>query len=346
MNNAAQPRIFCGMSAPILETSRKNPFIPALTGDEPGRARPPAGRYIGSPTTIATPRSRLLTTCFFVSDLHGRIDRYQKLFHAIGEERPRAVFLGGDLLPMEWASLTIEDFSHEDFVNGYLAGQFRRLRERLGDSYPRIFLILGNDDGKFEEAAVIDAATQGLWEYMHNRKRPLDAYMIYGYAYIPPTPYLLKDWERYDVSRFVDPGCVSPEEGRRSAPMSDHEKKYATIQEDLDVLAGDDDLENAVFLFHAPPYQTKLDRAPLDGKMIDHVPLDVHIGSIAIKRFIQRRQPLVTLHGHAHESARLTGSWQDRLGRTHAFTAAHHGPELSLVRFDLENPATATRELM
>jgi len=286
-----------------------------------------------------------LATCFFVSDLHGRMDRYQKLFHAIGEERPHAVFLGGDLLPTEWASLTMEDFSHQDFINSYLAAQFRRLREELGADYPRVFLILGNDDGRFEEASIIDAAVQGLWDYMHNRKQMFEGFAVYGYAYIPPSPYLLKDWERYDVSRYVDPGCVSPEEGRRSIPISDHGKKYTTIQEDLEILVGDDNLERAVFLFHSPPYKTNLDRAALDGKEIDHVPLDVHVGSIAVQRFIQQRQPLVTLHGHVHESARLTGSWRDQLGRTHAFTAAHDGPELALVRFDLENLGAATREI-
>ena len=79
---------------------------------------------------------------------------------------------------------------------------------------------------------------------------------------------------------------------------------------------------------------------------VEHVPLDVHVGSIAIRRFIEERQPLVTLHGHVHESARLTGSWRDRIGRTHLFSAAHDGPELALVRFDLEDPASATRELI
>jgi Icc-related predicted phosphoesterase len=104
-------------------------------------------------------------------------------------------------------------------------------------------------------------------------------------------------------------------------------------------------MDHAVFVFHSPPHRTNLDRAPLDGKSVEHVPLDVHVGSIAIRRFIERTQPLVTLHGHVHESARLTGSWRDTIGRTHLFTAAHDGPELALVRFDLENPAAAVREL-
>ena len=37
--------------------------------------------------------------CFFVSDLHGKIDRYQKLFSFIKTEKPAAVFIGGDLFP-------------------------------------------------------------------------------------------------------------------------------------------------------------------------------------------------------------------------------------------------------
>ena len=65
-----------------------------------------------------------------------------------------------------------------------------------------------------------------------------------------------------------------------------------------------------------PPCDTLLDRAALDEKMIDYVPPDVHVGSIAIQRFIEERQPGLTLHGHVHESARLTGQWQQRFGRT------------------------------
>ena len=101
-----------------------------------------------------------------------------------------------------------------------------------------------------------------------------------------------------------------------------------------------------MFLFHAPPHDTVLDRAALDGKMIDHVPLDVHVGSIAIRRFVEQRQPLLTLHGHVHESARLMGAWRQQLGRTWIFGAAHDGPELALVRFDLEAPESAIRELL
>jgi len=157
---------------------------------------------------------------------------------------------------------------------------------------------------------------------------------------------MLKDWERYDVSRYVDPGCISPEEGWRSVPVSEYEMRYRTIQKDLAELAGEDKLDKSIFLFHAPPYKTALDRAALDNVKVDGVPVDVHTGSIAIKNFIEDRQPLITLHGHIHESAKMTGKWSERRGRTFSFSAAHDGPELSLVNFNPEEPEKAGRRLI
>ncbi|MBU1707804.1 metallophosphoesterase, partial [bacterium] len=264
---------------------------------------------------------------------------------AIADEHPDIVFIGGDILPHGFSSLSPFD-EHQNFIHDFLVPEFLKLRHTLRETYPRVLLILGNDDSRMEEAAVEDAAAQGVWEYIHNRRVDIGAYQFYGYAYVPPTPFLLKDWERYDVSRYVDPGCVSPEEGWRTVEVSEQEKKYSTIKEDIELLAGDANMEHAVFLFHTPPHKTHLDRAGLDGKKVEHVPMDVHVGSIAVRRFIESRQPLLTLHGHIHESARLTGFWKDTIGRTQMFSAAHDGPELALVRFSLENLAEATRQLI
>jgi len=111
-------------------------------------------------------------------------------------------------------------------------------------------------------------------------------------------------------------------------------------------LAGDGPLDRAIFILHSPPYQTRLDRAALDGREVDGAPLDVHVGSIAVRRFIEERQPLITLHGHVHESARLTGSWQERIGKTFCFSAAHDGRELAVVGFDPGEPGKAVRRLL
>jgi Icc-related predicted phosphoesterase len=208
-----------------------------------------------------------------------------------------------------------------------------------------VIAVFGNDDPRAEEGSLAELERQELAHHVHGRRLVVAGVPVYGYACVPPSPFTLKDWERYDVSRFVDPGSVSPEEGRRSVAVPEGEAKWGTIAGDLEALVGGDDVSGAVFLFHAPPYGTALDRAALDGRAVDHAPLDVHVGSIAVRRFIEARQPLATLHGHVHESARLTGAWQQRIGRTVCLSAAHDGPELALVRFDLERPAAARREL-
>ena len=285
----------------------------------------------------------MMTTAFFTSDLHGSARRYRALFQAIEDERPRLVLLGGDLLESGLASLG----GGPSIIDSLLVPELERLRRLMGAHYPPICLIPGNDDGTFEEDVLLDAEREGLFLYLPCRRAKIGAFTVYGYPFIPPSPYRFKDWERYDVSRYVDPGCMAPEEGLGCADrIVGSELLYPTIADDLEKLSGDDDLSSAIFLFHAPPYQSLLDRAALDGEMIDHCPVDVHIGSIAIRRFIEERQPYLSLHGHVHESARITGSWRERFGGTWAISGAHDGPELALVRIPLEDPGAASRELI
>ena len=279
-----------------------------------------------------------MTECFFVSDLHGKIDRYQKLFALIEDEKPGAVFLGGDLLPHAMRKVA----GFDDFALDFLFARLEELRNRLKNSYPEIFLILGNDDARSEEAKFTEAANKGLFHYINQKKISFGDYMVFGYCFVPPTPFQLKDWEKYDVSRYIDPGCVHPTEGFRTTEP-DYDPRFATIKTDLEELILNENPGKAIFLFHSPPYKTALDRAALDGKMIDHVPLDVHVGSIAIRRFIEDKQPLITLHGHIHESTRLTGQWSEQMGKTLSVNASHDGKELSVIKFNPGNLQAISR---
>ncbi len=278
--------------------------------------------------------------CIFVSDLHGREDRYRKLMEVVIAEAPDLVLLGGDLLPFERHRPT------SGFIQDVLRPTCAAIRDRLAPPPPRVGVILGNDDPRNREQQLIEGEREDLWTYLHNRTLNIRGTVFSGYSYVPPTPFALKDWERYDVSRYVDPGCVSPEEGQRTVPALADEVRSRTIHDDLTLMTHGRDMARSVFLFHSPPYGSLLDRAALDGKSVDHAPLDVHVGSVAIVRFIIEQQPLLTLHGHIHESPRLTGSWRQKMGRTHCFSAAHDGPELAVVRFDLEDLDAATRELI
>jgi Icc-related predicted phosphoesterase len=278
-------------------------------------------------------------TWFFVSDLHGRPERYTALFAAVRDERPEAVLIGGDFTPPGLVS-------DGGFVDSLLGRELSLLRAALGLSFPRVLLIFGNDDRRSTLPLVEEIEREGLVEILHQRWVTIGGRRVAGYPYVPPTPFRLKDWERYDVGRYVEPGCLSPEEGAHTVAVDPVTTKFATIKADLEHLTSEMEVAGSIWLFHAPPYRTNLDRAALDGKTVDHAPLDVNVGSIAIRRFIEEKQPCLTMHGHIHESARLSGSWRDRIGETHLLGAAHDGPELALVRFDPADPSSARRELI
>lgn len=63
----------------------------------------------------------------------------------------------------------------------------------------------------------------------------------------------------------------------------------------------------SIFNFHAPPYNTMLDLAPkltrdLRVATLAGVPQYEHVGSKAVRKMIERYQPIIGLHGHIHES--------------------------------------------
>nr|MDA3813551.1 hypothetical protein [Candidatus Cloacimonadota bacterium] len=196
-----------------------------------------------------------------------------------------------------------------------------------------------------EEVKLIEVRKKEIWNYLNEKKITYCDFDFYGYAYVPPTPFLLKDWEKFDISRYTDVGCVSPLEGSRTVEVNPVDIEYHTIAKDLQKFMPGD-LSKAICLFHAPPYKTYFDRADLEGRKIDHVQVDVHVGSIAIKNFIENKQPRITLHGHIHESSRITGHWQQKIKETYSYSAAWDGKELAVVKFNPEFPEKAERILL
>jgi uncharacterized protein len=275
---------------------------------------------------------------YFVTDLHGKLRRYDRLIEYIEKEPPEVLFIGGDFLP----SHVGYQGGMAGFLRNYLREKLFRLKNKLRKEYPLILLIFGNDDPRALEKELMKLEEEELLNYIHNKSLIYKGYHLTGYAYIPPTPFHLKDWERYDVSRYVDPGCVPPEEGRFSLSPPEDIMDY-TIEKGLKELGTGLNHRKSIWLMHSPPYKTKLDRAALDGIKFDHVPLDVHVGSIAISRFIDSNQPLITLHGHIHESPRITGDWKEKIGKTWCFSAALEGYDLALVKFDPAHPEKAER---
>jgi Icc-related predicted phosphoesterase len=233
----------------------------------------------------------------------------------------------------------------EEFIETTIFSQMKKIQSSC-DKKIRFFVIMGNDDPRMYEYLFIKADVAGFLDYIHQKTILYKKQYITGYSFIPPTPFPLKDWERYDLSRYVDVGAVSPEQGKRTVDVPLDEITYSTIADDLEILSKQSPVRKTIYLFHSPPYQSCLDRADLYGTKVDHAPIDVHVGSIAIQRFIHVHQPLLTLHGHVHESAHITGKWKEKIDGTYLFSAAHHGPELAVVRFDTRHLSDATRELV
>jgi Icc-related predicted phosphoesterase len=65
--------------------------------------------------------------------------------------------------------------------------------------------------------------------------------------------------------------------------------------------------ERSIFNLHVPPIRTAIDRAPMLNERLKPVVkggsvLMESVGSEAVRRVIERHQPMLSLHGHIHES--------------------------------------------
>jgi Icc-related predicted phosphoesterase len=67
-------------------------------------------------------------------------------------------------------------------------------------------------------------------------------------------------------------------------------------------------MRNCIFNFHCPPAETSIDLAPrLDENLTPILAPGggfemIHVGSLAVRRAIEKHQPMLGLHGHIHES--------------------------------------------
>lgn len=79
--------------------------------------------------------------------------------------------------------------------------------------------------------------------------------------------------------------------------------------------------EHAIFNIHVPPYDSKLDTAPLlSDDLAVRTSMGAQmtgpVGSTAVRQALEEHQPLLSLHGHIHESGGTA-----RIGRTMAVNA-------------------------
>lgn len=268
----------------------------------------------------------------FTSDLHGQSDYYDQVFALADAGRPRVLILGGDLGPHPSGAEGVG--RHRIFLEGFLVEFARRLRERTPDT--TLALLMGNDDCASNHD-VLDRHDGDLWRVLHERVLEFDGIRVAGSSWVPITPFRLKDWERWEDGGEESPpqlaGWVSEGAGAREFAF-DPARRAPTIADSLDVLAAACEPTDTLFVLHSPARGTKCDL----------VQGGHHVGSRAIRRFVEERRPPLVLSGHIHESPRVSGAWRDTLGSSTVVNPGQFGSRsIAGVWFDPERPGATLR---
>jgi uncharacterized protein len=188
------------------------------------------------------------------------------------------------------AQMLAEDSSHreeafEEALLEELRLWVRFADERLGGTDTRAYVIPGNDDPWSIDAVL--AAGESVVA-CDERVEQLGPHEMVSFGYSNRTP-----WE-------------TPRE-------LDEEEIYLRLKRLADQL---EEPERAIFNIHVPPYESSLDVAYEVDEELRYVmkggrPHEVPTGSPAVRQIIEEMEPLLSLHGHIHESKGVT-----KIGRT------------------------------
>lgn len=268
---------------------------------------------------------------FFTSDLHGQGALYEQLLAIGAAHRPQAILIGGDLGPHAAGASGIR--RQRVFLQGLLV-EFAR---RLHDASPatRLMMMMGNDDWA-SNSDCLEQHHGSLWFALHGRAVEIDGAVVAGSSFVPITPFAIKDWERWEDGGDEQParldGWIS-RDGDAVAHRFDPAARAPTIAEALEALPLGSDASAVVLVTHSPPRDTNCDQ----------IGAGQHVGSRAIRAFVEHRQPRIVLSGHIHESPRIA-SFRDRIGGTEVVNPGQFGTSrLCGVWFDPARPGETLR---
>lgn len=274
----------------------------------------------------------------YCSDLHGNDAQYALLIALAGRLRPDLIVLGGDLLPDD-SALDPPQMGHgqPQFVRRQFKAAVSTMRDAAGA--PPVLVIFGNHDWASSVIAMEELAETGLVTILdHTRPTRVGDLDFLGYSHTPPTPWFVKDFERLDRPGDTPPLLGGARWDPRFARATSHSAAVIfedgkTIEEDLSAMT----IPTGpwVFVAHAPPYETHLDRT------FGGIPW----GSRTIRSVIEKHQPLLSLHGHVHESPTVTGEFSQELNKTVAVNAGQSRSTLDYAIVEIDVPGRRVRRL-
>lgn len=246
----------------------------------------------------------------YAADLHGNESFYERLLKKTKDENIDAIVIGGDLCPRAGDTTKEKINNQKFFLEKFIVPLFKKFKQN--NKNKEIYAIMGNDDFRINLKILENGEKNKILESINKKSVKLNKdFNIAGYSFVNPTPFRLKDWEKPDFENDKTPQQLFLEEIRSI------EKEAGTIEEDLNQLKKLSNPKRTIYVIHAPPFNTNLDT----------ITAGIHVGSKSIRGFIEKEQPLLTLHGHIHESPKISGSWKDKIKKTTCINVGSSFPE-------------------
>ena len=264
----------------------------------------------------------------FVTDLHGNVAKYWRVLDLVKKNKAAAVVNGGDMLPLDG---DLHDLQRE-FIEGFLSVHFEEYAE-AGIAY---LGLPGNDDLKIHDTAFDKVCRKHKNIFnLAQRRVEMNGFEFVGMNWVTDYPFRLKDRCRRDGPGYVfqeqfGSGLLSTLEGfKELKDWRAYAEGLPDMGRELAALPKPVNPAKAVYVIHMPPA----------GLGLDVIGSGERVGSSAVRRFIEKTVPLITLHGHIHESPGMSGVWKANAGNTVCVQPGQAKTALTYVLLDLSSMA-------
>lgn len=275
---------------------------------------------------------------YFATDLHGSEVCFRKFCEAADFYNCDALVMGGDVTGKLLVPITVEGQSASFDLGGErrtvdvsaLPSEQKRIANMgyypvIGDADAMSELADGSDYERRLLQEALDRIRQ--WVAYAERRLGPKSIKIYFAPGNDDDPVVDEAFSGSSVfvnceTAVVDVGgleMASSGWSNRTPWSTPRECDEGALEERLrSIVAGVKDPTRAIFNFHVPPHGTSLDVCPEideDFRVVTVMgnPVQIHAGSTAVRSVIEEFQPMVSLHGHIHESRAAV-----QLGRTWA----------------------------
>lgn len=232
-----------------------------------------------------------MTKVLYSSDIHGNHVQYNKMIDYAIKTSTDVLIIGGDIAP--------KGFRSEDFIGGqrnFFVKSFPEMFAALKHQLPRckVYLMMGNDDCAVN-LDVLGNNDPDLYHVIHERRLSLtDDFDIVGYSPVPITPFGIKDWEKFDLSNIPDELAARYAKRKKTNyrlhGVKSTSGRWEEFRFDPGVEANDSiqkDLENTLFTEN-PRRTVYVIHTPPDNTNLDQIGRGEHVGSIAVRLFIEK----------------------------------------------------------